>query len=178
MELPPRKAIELPILQELAATQGEERLKTLCVRLRPYFPHLNRDDLPEGVWERWVAAVQRAGDALAGAGAIVRERGSWRLTPKGSARLHESVSFVPQERRPVIPSHRRLQEMLVGIGERLGRYAALEFEGYDVIWRDTPRSPRISHVFEVQCRGNLASALTKLKCAYETQRSRPFLLLA
>jgi hypothetical protein len=68
--------------------------------------------------------------------------------------------------------------MLVEIGEMLGRYAEAEFEYYDVVWRDSPASPRLSHVFEVQVAGSVDSALTRLKHAYDSQRSRPFLVIA
>ncbi|MEP6924981.1 MAG: hypothetical protein ABI954_10995, partial [Pyrinomonadaceae bacterium] len=40
------------------------------------------------------------------------------------------------------------------------------------------KSPRLSHVFEVQHKGNIDSAFTKLKKAHEAQRSKPFLILA
>ncbi len=68
--------------------------------------------------------------------------------------------------------------MLVDIGISLGFYAALEFEFYDVIWRETPASQRISHIFEVQSKGNIDSAFAKLKRAYQNQRTKPFLILS
>jgi hypothetical protein len=36
----------------------------------------------------------------------------------------------------------------------------------------------LSHVFEVQISGSVDSALTRLKHAYDAQRSRPFLVVA
>ena len=68
--------------------------------------------------------------------------------------------------------------MLVEIGAMLGRHAEAEFDYYDVVWRDTSASPRLSHVFEVQIAGSVDSALTRLKHAYDLQRSRPFLIVA
>ena len=68
--------------------------------------------------------------------------------------------------------------MLLKIGEILGYYAEIEFEYYDVIWRETETSKRISHVFEVQSKGNIDSAFAKLKRAFDAQRSKPFLILA
>ena len=68
--------------------------------------------------------------------------------------------------------------MLVEIGRMLGRQAEIEFEYYDVVWRDSPASPRLSHVFEVQVAGSVDSALTRLKHAYDAQRSRVFLIVA
>ncbi len=68
--------------------------------------------------------------------------------------------------------------MLVEVAFALGRYAQAEFDYYDVVWREAEDSPRISHVFEVQRKGNVDAALAKLKRAYDAQRSRPFLIVA
>ena len=68
--------------------------------------------------------------------------------------------------------------MLVEIGQMLGRHAEAEFEHYDVVWRESATAPRLSHVFEVQISGSVDSALTRLKHAYDAQRSRPFLVIA
>ncbi len=68
--------------------------------------------------------------------------------------------------------------MLIEIGALLGRHAEAEYEHYDVVWRESPASPRLSHVFEVQIAGSVDSALTRLKHAYDAQRSRPFLVIA
>ena len=68
--------------------------------------------------------------------------------------------------------------MLCEIGAILGFDAEKEFEYYDVVWRINKKSPRLSHVFEVQHKGNIDSAFAKLKKAHEAQRSKPFLILA
>jgi hypothetical protein len=67
--------------------------------------------------------------------------------------------------------------MLLEVGRVLGYHAESEFEYYDVVWRASELSPRLSHVFEVQRRGNIDAALAKLKRAYEAQRSKPFLIV-
>jgi hypothetical protein len=67
---------------------------------------------------------------------------------------------------------------LVEIGLLLGRHAEAEFEHFDVVWRDSAAAPRLSHVFEVQISGSVDSALTRLKHAYDAQRSRIFLVIA
>ena len=46
------------------------------------------------------------------------------------------------------------------------------------MWKDNPVSPRISHVFKVQSKGSLESGLANLKHAYDTQRSKPFMVIA
>jgi hypothetical protein len=67
--------------------------------------------------------------------------------------------------------------MLMDVGRVLGYHAESEFEYYDVVWRASEQSPRLSHVFEVQRKGNIDAALAKLKRAYEAQRSKPFLVV-
>jgi hypothetical protein len=47
-----------------------------------------------------------------------------------------------------------------------------------VVWRETEKSQRLSHIFEVQSKGNLDSAFAKLKRAYEAQRTKPFLVIS
>ncbi len=68
--------------------------------------------------------------------------------------------------------------MLLDIGRALGYRAQCEFEYYDVVWRENETSPRLSHVFEVQHKGNIDAALAKLKRAYDAQRSKPFLIVS
>ena len=75
-------------------------------------------------------------------------------------------------------THRQAQAMLVEIGQILGRYAQAEFQHFDVVWRDSLAAPRLSHVFEVQISGSVDSALTRLKHAYDAQRSKLFLVIA
>jgi hypothetical protein len=75
-------------------------------------------------------------------------------------------------------THGEAQQMLIELGEALGFQAEAEYEYYDVVWRESPSSPRLSHVFEVQISGSVDSALTRLKHAYDAQRSRPFLVIA
>ena len=60
----------------------------------------------------------------------------------------------------------------------LGHHAEVEYDYYDVVWRTEEGSPRLSHVFEVQRKGNVDAALAKLKRAYDAQRSKPFLVVA
>ena len=68
--------------------------------------------------------------------------------------------------------------MILDIGRVLGFHAQSEFDFYDCVWRESEQSPRLSHVFEVQHKGNVDAALAKLKRAYEAQRSKPFLVVA
>jgi hypothetical protein len=185
MPFPEAERVELPILQELEVTGGSDQLRYLYERLVQYFPQLTPDDLEQRTSANrsgWHRVVQRAGRQLADKGELRRERTRWTLTPKGRRRI-EAEAMRPTTasisiEAPRAISHKDAQAMLVEIGEMLGRYAEAEFEYYDVVWRDSPSSPRLSHVFEVQVAGSVDSALTRLKHAYDAQRSRPFLVIA
>lgn len=185
MAFPESARVELPILQELEATGGSDQLRYLYERLVRYFPQLTIDDLNQksqanrSLWHR---VVQRAGRQLEEQGELRRERTTWTITAKGRRRIQA------EQMRPTLSedlgetsravSHKDAQNMLVEIGRMLGRDAEIEFEYYDVVWRNSPSSPRLSHVFEVQIAGSVDSALTRLKQAYDAQRSRLFLVIA
>jgi hypothetical protein len=185
MPFPEVARIELPILQELEATGGSDQLRYLYDRLVHYFPQLTADDLLERSPARrsaWNRVVQRAGRELEARGELRRERTHWTITAKGRRRV-EAEAMRPQpaalngETLRTL-SHKDAQQMLVEIGLWLGRHAEAEFDYYDVVWRDHLNAPRLSHVFEVQIAGSVDSALTRLKHAYDAQRSRPFLIVA
>jgi DNA segregation ATPase FtsK/SpoIIIE-like protein len=185
MPFPETTRLALPILQELHATGGSDQVQYLYARLESYFPQLTPDDLAacnDAGRNRWRLLVQRAGKELESVGELKRERTHWLLTPRGSKRVTaEAVQFAPTHHvTPVGPTltHKEAQQMLVEIGHWLGHYAQMEFERYDVVWRETEKAPRLSHVFEVQISGSVDSALTHLKHAYEKQRSMLFLVIA
>jgi hypothetical protein len=186
MSLPETSRLELPILQELKATGGGDQLRYLYERLPRYFPQLTRQDLDErdeNGRSRWARVVQRAGRQLEEKGELRREKDQWKITARGLKRVEDEsmrldARAVPAERGEKTLTHKEAQAMLVEIGLMLGKHAEAEFEHYDVVWRDTASSPRLSHVFEVQISGSVDSALTRLKHAYDAQRSRPFLVVA
>ena len=186
MSFPEAERVELPILQELDATGGSDHLRYLYDRLVRYFPQLDPRDIEERTAtgrSRWHLLVQRAGRQLAEKGELRRDNTRWRLTERGKRRvtaesLQLAVDETGNEPRAREVSHAEAQQMLVEIGQMLGRHSESEFEHYDVVWRDSPSSPRLSHVFEVQVAGSVDSALTRLKHAYDTQRTRPFLVIA
>jgi hypothetical protein len=188
MAYPGAARIELPILQELAATGGVEDVRFLYQRLVPYFPQLTDAEvraINNGRRSQWRRLVQRAGRALADKRLIERERGRWRITARGrqvAAEENQIFSLAADqgaaEARRSGFTHAEIQRMLVDIGRVLGYHAQVEFDHYDVVWRRSEASPRLSHVFEVQRRGNIDGALARLKRAYEAQRSKPFLIVA
>ena len=182
MTLPNSSLIEIPILQELSAVGGADNLRFIYERLIPYFPQLSEQEIAEikqSSNKNWRNAVQKAGKILDEKKLIKRNRGNWTLTEKGSdLAAKESSGFTLTKNESKILSHIEIQEMLVKIGEELNFYAEKEFEYYDVIWREKSKSVRLSHIFEVQSKGNLDSAFAKLKRAYDAQRTKPFLIVS
>jgi hypothetical protein len=188
MAYPSVERIELPLLQELAATGGAEHVRFLYDRLFAYFPQLSSDEVradTNGHLKQWRRLVQAAARGLDDRREIERDRGRWKLTERGRRRVSdEAIRFTFTE--PVAPeaaaaeglSHTEVQLMLVEVGRVLGHFAEVEFDYYDVVWREAEDSPRISHIFEVQRKGNVDAALAKLKRAYDAQRTRPFLVVA
>lgn len=184
MPYPERARIELAILQELKAV-GEEEPELLLTRLLRYFPQLAEEDLRARTRRgrsRWRLVVQRAKQALVRRGEVAVVGRRWRITEAGRRRadaedLPIQLVLPVQGEPPPGWSHEELKGMLVDIGRWLGKHAEAEYQRYDVVWKEAPNAPRISHVFEVQVRGRVESALAKLKHAYDTQRSRPFLVV-
>ncbi|HEV7894142.1 MAG TPA: hypothetical protein VGP08_26240 [Pyrinomonadaceae bacterium] len=188
MAYPSVERIELPLLQELVATGGVEHARFLYDRLVAYFPQLGGEDVRAAVnghRRQWRRLVQSAARELDGRREIERERGRWKITDRGRRRVgEEAIQFTISEPVPVEEAagegltHTEVQQMLVEVARVLGHAAEAEFDYYDVVWREAADSPRISHVFEVQRKGNVDAALAKLKRAYDAQRSRPFLVVA
>lgn len=186
MPFPESVRLELPILLELRATGGCDNPRYLYERLIQYFPQITAQELAEKTAagrNRWQRVVQLAAQHLTNSGDIKRTSKGWALTPQGEQRIVSEDLIIVNE-APLettisqLPTHRRVQEMLLEIGSILGRHAETEFEHYDVVWRDSFTSPRLSHVFEVQISGSVDSALTRLKQAYDAQRSKLFLVIA
>lgn len=182
MPIPKISSIETPVLQELVAVGGSDNIRFLYERLIAYFPQLiEREitDIKNNINKQWRGAVQKAGKSLEEENLIYRRRGYWTITEKGKTIVEaESAGFTVNETKDSILSHFDIQRMLFEIGHFLGFFAAVEFEYYDVVWRETEKSQRLSHIFEVQSKGNLDSAFAKLKRAYEAQRTKPFLVIS
>jgi hypothetical protein len=186
MAYPGVARIELPILQELAAMGGVEDVRFLYHRLAGYFPQLGEAEvraLSDGYHAQWRRLVQRAGRVLTDKREIERRQGRWAITAAGRKRVSDegqsyTLSETSETLRPEPLTHGDIQRMLLDIGRVLGYHAQSEFDYYDVVWRASESSPRLSHVFEVQHKGNIDAALAKLKRAFEAQRSKPFLIVA
>ena len=186
MAYPGVSRIELPILQELVATGGMEDVRFLYNRLAGYFPQLDETEvraLKNGHRAQWRRLVQRAGRELSDKRQVERRQGRWTITPNGRKRVSDegqsfSLMDAHETSRTDELTHSDIQQMLLEIARVLGYHAESEFDYYDVVWRESESSPRLSHVFEVQHKGNIDAAMAKLKRAYEAQRSKPFLIIA
>jgi hypothetical protein len=182
MPLPLTTNFEIPILQELVAVGGADNVRYLYQRLVSYFPSLSDGEVSEiknHSYRKWRGAVQKAGKILDENNYIRRERGLWRITESGRKRVEfETQGFIVTSSEKIFLTHENIQRMIVEIGEILGFYAIVEYEYYDVVWRESRESQRISHVFEVQSKGNIDSAFAKLKRAFDAQRSQPFLIIS
>lgn len=182
MPIPNVSSIELPILQELAAVGGSDKLRFLYQRLIAYFPQLSEAeifDIKNESNPKWRDAVQKAGKILDENKLIYRRQGFWTITNKGRETVKAETSeftLTKLEEKPL--SHTDVQKMLIEIGFSLGYHAETEFEFYDVVWRENEKIQRLSHIFEVQSKGNLDSAFAKLKRAYEAKRTKPFLVVS
>lgn len=172
----------MPILLELVAVGGTDELRYLYERLIGYFPQLSDDEIKSirtATNKNWRKAVQAAGKVLDEDHYLQRKNGVWTITAKGREIADtESVEITISNAVETPVSHGKIQNLLIEIGESLGFYAQSEFEYFDVIWRESANSQRISHIFEVQNKGNIDSAFAKLKRAYQSQRTKPFLVVA
>jgi len=182
MSFPQAPSIEMPILQELAATGGTDDVRFLYERLIGYFPQIADKEISEikaGENKYWRKAVQKAGRNLDDENLIKRERGLWAITEKGRQTIQNETSAFALPTLTTEPlTHLNIQELLIEIAGLLGYSAEIEFEFYDVVWRENEKSQRLSHIFEVQSKGNIDSAFAKLKRAYQAQRTKPFLVIA
>lgn len=183
MSLPFSNLIETPILQELFAIGGTDDVRFIYTRLIPYFPSLSDAEIlliQNDENSAWKKAVQKAGKFLSEDKLILRDRGIWQLTEKGREKVlaeNSDFSISTSNEKIQTISHQTVQQLIIEIGEILGYFAQSEFEFFDVIWRESSTGKRISHVFEVQSKGNIDSAFAKLKRAFDAQRSKPFLII-
>lgn len=182
MPFPKTLSIETPLLQELVAAGGSENVRDLYERLAAYFPQITANEsllIKRGQEKHWKSAVQKTGKTLEFNNLIRRSNGVWTVTDAGRLVVEAETSGLTVSETEIVPlSHVAVQTMLAEIGVSLGFYAQTEFEYYDVIWKENEKNNRISHVFEVQSKGNIDSAFAKLKRAYEAQRTKPFLIIS
>ncbi|TET08349.1 hypothetical protein E3J84_06300 [Candidatus Aerophobetes bacterium] len=194
MAIPIEKNVCLPLLKVIADAGGELLMAKAIRAVEKFFPSLTEDDklepLPSGRSKRWSNRVQWARQRLIQEGHLDRQapRGIWRITQEGKEYLEREwpnwkprYSKETESDRSGLPLHEKLKNYLSQIGEILKKYPEKERREtpyiYDVIWREFAESPRASHVFEVQDKGNLIEALAKLQHAREIWGSKLFLIV-
>ncbi len=155
MAYPGVARLELPILQELVATGGVDDVRFLYGRLVAYFPQLNETEAHalrnNGHQRQWRRLIQRAGRELSDKRQVERDRGRWNITPAGRKRVSEeeaTFSLTEAGTNDAAPSgsltHSDIQRMLLDIGRVLGHHAQSEFDYYDVVWRASEMSQRLT----------------------------------
>ncbi|MBI4311924.1 MAG: winged helix-turn-helix domain-containing protein [Chloroflexi bacterium] len=155
MPYPPNKAIELPLLKEIADAGGEVSIRNgeIYRRVASYFPQITDEELirphssKDTTWEnrvQWVRQrlVEKA--ELAHWRAVGRQ-GIWRITEKGRLRLEKErdqldmlvqqankpftsdVALTPEERQQQQHIHQEVQDKLIDIGHILRKFAKGEY---------------------------------------------------
>jgi hypothetical protein len=154
-------------------------------------------------WRSWKIKVKEVSKELLQKGELERDPTHyWKLTKRGEERIRKEVSgklyqstleevkeeisrketkewLIKESKTPGL--HVKVEEKIEELGRILGKFTKKEYrEGlytYDVVWKEDEKLPRISHVFEIQHKGNLEAALVKLKHAYDNWRSYLFLIV-
>ena len=186
MSFPKQSEIELPILMAVEAAAGEVRpTEAFFHELASYFPEIADDDLKAtnktGV-NTWENKVHWSRLALVHKGLLDKKRyGVWRITEAGKQRIKQEVGETTGLRKKKESIHTQLGRKLEDAGRILGKYARRELRdgpySYDVIWKDAEALPRVTHVFEVQDKGNVLEALVRLKHAYDNWGARLFVVV-
>src|SRR5947209_2257184 len=132
MPYPSVERVELPLLQELAATGGSEHVRFLYDRLVAYFPQLDAGDVraaSNGHRRQWRRLVQRAARCLDERREVERDRGRWKITERGRRRVAEeeiqfSLSQTGAGGSETLAelTHADVQRMLVEVGRVLGHF--------------------------------------------------------
>ena len=109
---------------------------------------------------------------LRGLGYVTKDGQKYTLTAEGKS----LVEIVSAEKRP---THKEIQDIIVQLGDVLNHWTKKEYslDGYslDVVWKKI-KTGVPSDVFEIQLRGNLHEAFSKLKQAYDKWNSKPYLI--
>jgi len=105
---------------------------------------------------------------------VIKDGLHYRLTKEGR-KFVKSESIV--EKKAL--THLEIKEIIIELGNALNLYTDDEYQAdgikVDVVWRKIERGYP-SEAFEVQLRGNLYAALSRLKHAWDKWNSKPFLV--
>ena len=186
MSYPKQSEIELPILLEIERAGGELRPNAAFFQeIATYFPQLTEEELRAtnrtGI-NTWENKVHWARLRLVHGGQIDKSHyGVWRITDAGRERVKREVGEVVEIRERKESVHTQIGRQIEEIGRILGKYARRELKegpySYDVVWKDAEWLPRVTHVFEVQDKGNVLEALVRLKHGYDNWGARLFLVV-
>jgi len=105
-------------------------------------------------------------------GYVVKKGRKYTLSKEGKNIVESEI-----EEKPL--KHSEIQDIIMKLGNAYNLYSEKEYsiDGYnvDVVWKKI-KSGEPSEAFEIQLRGNLHEALTKLKHAWDKWNSKPFLV--
>jgi hypothetical protein len=184
MAYPKQSDVEIPLLLEIDKAGGQPRPQDVYAKVAEHFAQLTTEDLERRLESspstyKWHNRVQWARQKLVEKGEIDGSiPGVWKITELGRKRISEHT---PSPSPPLEHTHENLKRKIKEIGEILGRYAREEYTArpyiYDVIWKDIEGLPRPSHVFEVQDKGAVDSALAKLQHARDIWKPNLFLVV-
>lgn len=198
MAFPKQRDVEIPLLLEIDKAGGQARPRDIYAKVAKHFPQLTTEDLERRLESspstyKWHNGVQWARQKLVQKGELDGSvLGVWKVTDAGRRRIGGSLAvpktFALRSDTKPMPRvaegehvHDSLKKKIREIGEILGRYAKEEYAArpyiYDVIWKDIEGLPRPSHVFEVQDKGAVDSALAKLQHARDIWRPSLFLVV-
>jgi len=108
------------------------------------------------------------------------ERGYWKVKKPIQVEKEMAPLAPISEPKPMEPLHEVLKSKIKEIGEVLGKQTHMEFPAppyvYDVVWKEIEALPP-SHVFEIQDKGNVNGALSKLQHARDIWRPKLFLVV-
>jgi hypothetical protein len=175
----------------LSASSGSLSLRDIFNKVKESVPELCDDNIFPCPYckqkhPKWQHDIQWKLQALKLKNLVERtSRGYWRAKSRAVVQKpEESEVGIAAPRLEEISQH-SLHEILKfkikDIGESFGKIARTEFSEppyqYDVVWKEFEALPP-SHVFEIQAKGNLNGALSKLQHANDMWRSKLFLVVS
>jgi len=177
-----RKQLREAVYEVIRSAATPITKREILSKVKAKVPHLCDDSIPctcgrnHPLWKHLVAwailhlKLQK----------LIRhvQRGVWEIAPSEETTTKE----LDIEERPAsrLKNHDLIKELIYEIGQLKGRYPRKEHpldtgELVDVTWRRIERGNPYA-AFEVQIGGDFFKALAKLKHAYDSWNSRPFLV--
>ena len=173
--------LQKEVFNVLQQSSTPMQVKTIYTALKASAPHICDDTIipcpyckqNHPLWQHQAAwALQ-----------YLKSKNMAHSTSKGYWQISRGENEVtkPPEETPKESLHSSLQEKVRQIGSMLGKYAKEKYPAspyiYDVIWKEVEGLPRPCHVFEVQDKGSVDSALAKLQHARDMWKPKMFLIV-